>query len=116
MRGLDSTSGNGLSRPNVTAACISSRTFAAIASASSAVSVPSATSRPRNAGTGSPCLAASYSSGAPNFSIASCSGKWSGTPGGAMMLPCAERRYICDSTSVGPSPARARATAAPTVS
>ena len=33
-----------------------------------------------------------------------------------MMFPCAESRYICDSTSVGPSPARARATAAPTVS
>ena len=33
-----------------------------------------------------------------------------------MMLPWAESRYICDSTSVGPSPARARATAAPTVS
>ena len=75
-----------------TAACISARTSSAIRSASSGASTPSSTSRARKRGTGSPRSAASYSSGAPNFSTASCSGKCSGTPGGAMMLPWAESR------------------------
>ena len=39
-------------------------------------------------------------------SIASCSGKCSGTPGGAMMLPCAERRYICDRRASAPPRSR----------
>ena len=69
-----SGAGNGLASPNSTASSISVRAASAIASASSAESVPSLTSRARKRGTGSPRFAASYSSTLPKTAIASCSG------------------------------------------
>ena len=65
---------------------------AASASAAAASSTPDESSRARTRSSGSARRASSYSSAAPNTTTASCSGKCSGTPGGAMMLPCALSR------------------------